>query len=111
MNLGSDHLELRKRLYKNLEPYPHPEKLKRYFDRTMFVIGSCAPLALLPQVSQVYVEHHVAGLSIITWCLLGIINTLWAIYGFLHKEKPILIANVGMAFLDFSIVVGILLFR
>ena len=111
MILGSDHLQLRKRFYKNLEPYPHPEKFKRNFDRTMFVIGSFAPLALLPQVVQVFVQHNVAGLSILTWCLLGMMNTLWAIYGFLHRERPILIANTGMAILDASIVIGILLFR
>ena len=111
MNLGSDHLQLRKRLYKNLEPYPHPEKFKRYFDRLMFIVGTLAPCALLPQVFQVFVEHQVAGLAILSWCLLGGINTLWAMYGFLHRERPILIANSGMALLNFSIVIGILLFR
>ena len=111
MNLGSAHLMLRKRLFKNLEPYPHPEKFKRYFDKFMFVVGSFAPLALLPQVTQVYLQHNVDGLSVSTWVLLGIINGLWATYGFLHKERPILIANLGMAILDASIVAGVLLFR
>ena len=111
MNLGTDHLHLRERLYKNLEPYPHPEKLKRFFDKLMFAVGTIAPLALLPQVLQIYVHRNVAGLSIWSWIFLGIINLLWAMYGFLHKEKPILIANFGMATFDFAIVLGIVLFR
>ena len=77
----------------------------------MFVVGTLAPLALLPQVFQVYVHHNVNGLSILTWSLLGFINTLWATYGLLHHERPIFIANLGMAFLDFSIVVGIFWLR
>ena len=111
MNLGSDHLHLRKRMYKNLEPYPHPEVFKRNFDHVMFAIGSIAPLALLPQIFRIFVYKDVAGLSIWTWIFLGMINSMWALYGFLHKEKPILVANCGMAFFDFLILFGIVLFR
>jgi uncharacterized protein with PQ loop repeat len=111
MSLGIDHLQLRKRLYKNLEPYPHPESFKRFFDRLMIVVGTLAPLALLPQIYQVFVHHDVAGLSLLTWISLGIINLLWAVYGILHRELPIFVANFGMSFLDFSIVFGIFLFR
>jgi uncharacterized protein with PQ loop repeat len=111
MNLGLDHLHLRKRVYNNLEEYPHPEKLKRWFDRFMYAIGVVAPLALLPQVIQLYFYRSAAGLSPLTWILLGIINAMWATYGALHRENPILIANAGMATLDFVIVVGIFLFR
>jgi uncharacterized protein with PQ loop repeat len=77
----------------------------------MFIVGSLAPLALVPQVFQVYVYRNVESLSIWTWILLGTINSLWAIYGTVHREPPIMIANIGMAILDFSIVFGILLFR
>ena len=111
MNLGTQHLHLRKRMYKNLEPYPHPIRFKRYFDGLMYVVGSLAPLALLPQVIHLYVHKDAAGLSISTWILLGIINTLWACYGVIHKEKPIFIANLGMMILNFSIVIGIILYR
>jgi len=77
----------------------------------MFVVGTFAPLALLPQVVQVFVNRDVAGLSASTWVLLGTINALWAIYGILHRERPIIIANAGMALLDFIVVFGIVLFR
>jgi uncharacterized protein with PQ loop repeat len=111
MNLGLDHLHLRKRLYSNLEEYPHPEKFRRWFDGLMYGIGVIAPAALLPQVIQLYFFRSAAGLSPLTWALLGIINGLWATYGALHKETPILIANLGMATLDFVILIGIFLFR
>jgi uncharacterized protein with PQ loop repeat len=97
-------------MFENLEPYPHPIKFKRYFDGLMYVVGSLAPLALLPQVIHLYVHKDATGLSITTWVLLGMINGLWVVYGAIHREKPIFIANLGMCILNFSIVVGILLF-
>ena len=111
MNIGTLHMHLRKRMYKNLEPYPHPVKFKRYFDGLMYIVGSLAPLALLPQVVHLYVHKDSAGLSIITWIMLAVINSLWATYGLLHREKPIFIANLGMTILDVSLVIGILLFH
>ena len=77
----------------------------------MYCVGTVAPLALLPQVSRVYLYKDVTGLSIVTWILLGSINFLWAVYGTLHHERPIMIANTGMCILNFAIVFGILLYR
>ena len=77
----------------------------------MFLIGTLSPLALLPQIFQVFVHQNVAGLSIWTWILLGTINFLWSVYGALHREYPVLVANLGMTILDLSLVLGILLFR
>jgi uncharacterized protein with PQ loop repeat len=111
MNLGFDHLNLRKRMYENLEPYPHPNHGKRNYDKFMIVVGSLAPLAVLPQVIQLYVHHDASGLSMLTWSLLASINALWAVYGIIHKERPLIIANTGLAILDFLIVAGILLYR
>lgn len=111
MNLGTSHLHLRKRMYENLEPYPHPIPFKRYFDGLMYVVGSLAPLALLPQVVHLYAHKDAAGLSISTWIMLGMINSLWVVYGAIHRERPIFIANLGMTILNFSIVVGIFLYH
>jgi uncharacterized protein with PQ loop repeat len=110
MNLGLDHLHAR-RQYKNLSTYPHPNKLIRFFDGFMYAVGVIAPLALLPQVIQLYFYRNAAGLSPLTWALLGIINGCWATYGALHRQSPILVANLGMATLDFVILIGIFLFH
>ncbi len=85
--------------------------MRRFFDFLMYGIGVMAPLALLPQVIHVYSYKDAAGLSLTTWLLLGTINTLWVVYGWLHRAYPILLANLGMALLNFIIVVGIFLYR
>lgn len=105
------HLHVRKRIYKNLENYPNTNQLKRALDYIMYGVAIVTPLALLPQVFQLFTYKDAAGLSLLTWVLLGCLNFLWIVYALVHKEKPILLANVLMGILNFTLVCGIVLYR
>jgi uncharacterized protein with PQ loop repeat len=103
------HMHLRKRTTKNVcEPYPARTPGLRLLDKLMYGVGLLAPIALLPQVIRVYQDGDVSGLSIYTWGGLSFVNLLWAFYGYVHNEKPILIANTLVTILNLSIVIGIL---
>lgn len=110
MNNGAHHLSIRKRIYKNLESFPHEESFKRRLDKAMYIIGLIGPIALLPQVLTVFATQNVSSLSISTWLVLGIINVMWCLYGWLHKEYAIFLANGSTAVLNFAIVAAILLY-
>ena len=111
MHEGLHHLHSRKRIYERLEKYPSPSLLKRLFDYLMYAVAILSPLALLPQIFEIYSSHNVAALSLPTWAMLGSINILWTLYGLLHREYPILIASIAFACLNFAGVVGILMYR
>ncbi len=83
----------------------------RAFDSLMLVVSLCAPLTLLPQILQAFESKNVAGLSLGTWGLLCLINLMWSLYGRLHRERLIFLANFLMALLDLVIVIEILLYR
>lgn len=110
MNLGNEHLHARRRLFKNLSPYPHPDILRRRLDTVMLVIGPLAPLALLPQVLELYRIQDASTFSLLTWCALTATNLLWTVYGLLHREPAVLFANIGFAILNSAIVIGIVLY-
>ena len=80
----------------------------RAFDSLMLIVSVAAPLSLLPQVIQLFENKNAAGLS---WVLLGSVNILWTIYGFIHKERPIIVANLLMGLLDFVVAFEIILYR
>jgi MtN3 and saliva related transmembrane protein len=101
-------MSARRRLYKHLEPFPSKDAFKRGLDYLMYGVGLIQWTALLPQIVSVYVYHQTSGISIPTWTLLAFFNALWAIYGLVHKEKPILISNLLMGTLDLLVVVGVL---
>ena len=108
---GFSHLRKRVRVSKGLEPFPARSFFKRLLDNMMYAVALVAPLALLPQIIQIYSTKSGAGVSIVTWVLLMCVNVLWFIYGAVHKDKHLLIAN-GLLFLfDMTIVVGLVLYR
>jgi MtN3 and saliva related transmembrane protein len=108
MNSGLHHLRVRQRWGEGREPFPARSRLLRSLDRLMFIVAIFSPAAFLPQVIHIFKDKDVAGLSIATWVILTVINSLWAIYGFVHRDKPVFIANVLIALLDVCIVIGIL---
>jgi len=111
MNLGFLHLHTRARIAAEQDPYPHPSFIKRHFDRIMYAVALIAPVALMPQVYQIFAYQDVGGLSLLTHLSLACFNILWIMYGMLHKAIPIVIANTAFFILNAASVYAILIFR
>ena len=107
---GFHHMRARVRAAEGLEPFPSRNKWKRFFDYLMYAVGIFAPIALVPQILQIYTTRSGAGLSLSTWLLLSVFNILWATYGAVHKDKHIFSANVLMATFNIVIVAGVLIY-
>jgi uncharacterized protein with PQ loop repeat len=89
-------------------------KQKKLFflaDHLIYAAAIISPLALLPQVYEVYSTHEVAGLSLITWSILSFINIIWLVYGLGHKENPIILTNLLSFVCNVLVVCGIVLYR
>ncbi len=87
------------------------KKFGKMLDSLIFVVAITSPLALLPQVFQLFSTHSAGSLSLFTWIVLGSMNSIWFLYGVYHRESPIIISNSLVALLDFTIVIGILMYR
>ncbi|MCX6787178.1 MAG: SemiSWEET family transporter [Candidatus Kaiserbacteria bacterium] len=107
---GFHHLRARARRTKDLEPFPSPNAWKRLLDYLMYAVGIAAPVALVPQIVQIYTTHDAQGVSFLTWFLLALANILWTLYGVVHKDMHIFFASALMIVFDVIIVVGILLY-
>ncbi len=108
--LGFHHLRSRILTSKGLEPFPSKNAWKRTLDYVMYGVGIFAPLALVPQILQIYTTKSGVGLSLTTWLLFILFNTLWATYGIVHKDTHIFLANILMAIFNSVVVIGILLY-
>lgn len=107
---GFHHIRARARRTQGLEPFPSRNAWKRTLDYLMYGVGILAPIALVPQIVQIYTTKSSAGISLLTWVLLMCINMLWALYGAVHKDTHIFFANAFMVLFDITLVVGILLY-
>jgi len=107
---GFHHMRARARHTRGLEPFPATNAWKRSLDYLMYAVGILAPLALLPQILQIYESKSAEGLSLSTWVLLALFNLLWVLYSMVHKDKQLFIATAFMVAFHLAIVVGILLY-
>ena len=106
MNHGVHHISQRRRIYKNLEPLPHPVRWKRMFDGAMYFGSFIGPIIVLPQIIQVWVYHNTQGVSLASWALFGVSSILWMTYGIIHKEKVLIFANALFTIVNFLVVIG-----
>ena len=104
------HQHVRKRVHKNLETYPHPDKFKYYLDKVIYIVGLLTPILTLPQVYSIYAYGSAEGVSLLSWSYYSIAAIIWILYGVIHKEKPIILTYSFMFIVDILIVIGILLY-
>lgn len=100
------HFHRRKRIYKNHEQYPHPNKAKRIMDKAIYGIALAGPVMTIPQITKIWIEKNAAGISLISWCSYLILTFFWLAYGVMHKEKPIVFTNIIWIFIYTLIITG-----
>lgn len=104
------HLHKRKRVHQKLEPYPHPDKLKRFIDKAIFVVAIWIPLMTIPQVIRIWVNRSAQDVSIITWGSFLVSACFWLVYSVLHRDKPLIINSILWVILEALVVIGILIY-
>ena len=91
---------------------PHVEKaeaaIEPHVDRAVVTIGIVYPLAMMPQLYNVWALERTAGLSGITYGI-GLAAALtWTAYGLIHRNKPIWMINLIWIVLHGAMVAGLL---
>lgn len=104
------HWHIRKRVHDKYEPYPHPDRVKRFFDKLIYVAAFIGPVMNIPQLLEIWLNKSAAGVSFISWSSFAMISVMWFIYGLLHQEKPIIFMNGMLIILQSAIAVGALIY-
>lgn len=105
---GLHHLHLRKRVHH--EKYPPPDKLKRVYDKLIYVAVVMGPIMNLPQLLKIWILKNAAGVSLISWISFSIISIFWVGYGLLHKDKPIIYMNFSLMIIQALIALGVIIY-
>lgn len=82
-----------------------------FFDKFIVPLALITPFMTIPQVLAVWVKGNIDGVSILTWLGYALGSGFWVVYGLIHKEKPLTIANFLLFVFDLAIVVGVLVHR
>ena|SRR5260221_9505150 len=107
MNIGLHHLV---KVYRVGHPDPiiiPSSKFRSFVDHFIYVIGFFSVLILVPQLINILNLKNSEGVSLITWGGFLISSSFWLFYGIIHKEKPIILTNLGALVLDILIIAAI----
>lgn len=107
---GIHHLHIRKRLSKNLEPFPASSPSKRLLDTVVYAAGIVGPLMTLPQIFEIYAHRNASGVSAVTWAAYALFDIPWIIYGIAHRETPIVVTYVLWFIFNTVVVIGALVY-
>lgn len=104
MSHALHHQSLRKRVHSKRQKYPHPNPAIAWFDRLIIAVGIVNAIATIPQVLQIWVSQDATGVSLVSWSYYAFAAVMFLIYGFLHRELPIIV-NYSVASLLYVLVV------
>lgn len=108
--VGLHHFQKRKRIYQKCEPYPHPQRFKRFMDKFIYVIAVFGMVMTIPQITKIWVEKNASGVSAVSWGAYMFGAVFWLTYGVLHKDKPIVFTYSVWIILEALVVVGVLFY-
>ncbi len=109
-SFGLHHISKRRRASSKLEEYPSKKFFIRLLDKLLIIIAAIAPLFSIPQILKIFSTQSAGDLSLVSWLTWTIVDIPWIIYGFVHKEKPIVIGYILWFLMNAAVVVGIILF-
>ena len=111
MNPNLHHIHKRKRNANSfLEEYPSKRFWIRFLDKFLLFVATVSPFMTLPQIIRIFSTQSASDLSLFSWGMYTFFNIPWIIYGFVHKDKPIIIAYILWFLMNISVVIGILLY-
>lgn len=82
----------------------------RFLDRATLAAGIIGPLMTLPQIFKIYFYHQASGVSALSWCAFAALDIPFLLYGFYHKEKPIITTYTLWLIANSAVAIGAIIF-
>jgi uncharacterized protein with PQ loop repeat len=103
----SAHLRVALEFSRVVAPIVERDRMKPRLERAVFGFGFVNPMLSLPQLYNVLVLKHVAGLSAITIGSALLMSVLWTLYGLLGKQRVVWTTNAVWVVLNGVTLIGI----
>lgn len=89
--------------------YCYIEGMKQaFFEKFMVVFAILEPIATIPQILQVWVNHNTSGVSLFTWIFYSVTTFVWLAYGVSIKDKPLMLSSIFWFLSQVLVVIGVL---
>lgn len=78
---------------------------RKTIDSLAYFIGVTGNFAVIPQVIKAW-QSKTPGMSVLTWILFVGIGLIWLVYAVIHRQKPLIVAQVVCLLCDSAVVMG-----
>ncbi len=82
----------------------------RLVDRATYIVAILEPLITVPQVLVIFRTHTAAGVSLSTWFGYELLTLVWLWYGYVHKERIILLYQGMFMLVQTAVIIGGLMY-
>ncbi len=80
-------------------------KTTKLIDSLAYFVGVVGNAAVIPQIVKAW-GSEAPGLAVTTWALFVIISLIWLAYAVIHKQKPLIVAQVVGLTCNIAVVAG-----
>lgn len=80
----------------------------KLFEQFMLFFATVEPIATIPQILQVWQHKNTEGVSMLTWFFYTVTSCVWLIYGFIKRDKPLIISGILWVASQSLVVIGLL---
>lgn len=80
-------------------------KTTQTIDGMAYFVGVFGNIAVIPQIIKAW-QSDAPGLAILTWLLFIMIGLIWLAYAIIHKQKPLIVAQIVSISCNLAVVAG-----
>jgi uncharacterized protein with PQ loop repeat len=84
------------------------KRTKDRFEKTLVGVGLVTPTSAAPQLYNIWILKHTAGLSPVTTGVALMMSTMWTMYGLMEKRRAVWAVNGVWVFLNAVTLVGVM---
>lgn len=81
-----------------------------WIDKIIYIFGVAGPILTLPQVYKIWAYKTAGGVSAFSWGALAVSSVFWLVYGFIHKDKPIIFTYTLWVVINFLVMLGAIIY-
>ncbi len=83
----------------------------RFVDRLVLVVAVLYPLSTIPQILDIWVGRNVQGVSLLTWLLFLVLQSILLAYGIVHKDRKLTLMWALWVLMYVLVVAGLVVYR
>ncbi|MEW6281656.1 MAG: SemiSWEET family transporter [Candidatus Eremiobacterota bacterium] len=89
---------------------PPDTPFKQRVDRIAYGVAIVGPLTTVPQIVQIFSTRSAEDVSITAWVGFSLYSAFWVLYGWVHRDLPLTLANLLWTVLQLMVLAGAILY-